>query len=260
MDDPEYQWVAVDVRPECRRVGIGSAVYEGLIAEAERRSLRGVRVTVRAESPEGLAFVAKRNFVERRRVWRSRLELTSADTSAMRSLLQELSDGGIRFTTLAEEGADDPRVLARVHQLNVDAGGDTPVLGPHTAIAFDDFRRFFLEGPAALPEAWFLATHGGEYVGISFAARDPARPDSLQQHFTGVRREYRRRKIALALKLLLIDFAQRHGFAHIDTSNDSMNTPMWTLNQGLGFHKSHERIQLECPLARSDRGARPPNR
>jgi predicted GNAT superfamily acetyltransferase len=70
----------------------------------------------------------------------------------------------------------------------------------------------------------------------------------LQQYFTGVRREARRRKLALALKLMVIDFAKRNGYARIETSNDSLNAPMWTLNKGLGFRKVRETIQFACKL------------
>jgi RimJ/RimL family protein N-acetyltransferase len=73
----------------------------------------------------------------------------------------------------------------------------------------------------------------------------------LQQYYTGTRPEYRRRKIALTLKPLLIDYAKRNGYARIETNNDSLNVPMWTLNQGLGFRSVPEHIHLECEFPRA---------
>jgi mycothiol synthase len=249
MDDPDFQWIACDVMPDRRRQGIGSRLYIALHAEAKRRGLRGLRVTVREDARESLAFVARRGFVERRRVWRSSLELATADTSALPSLVRELSAGGITFTTLAEEGPQDESVLHGLHELMVVSGRDIPVLGTHTPVPFDEFRQFFAAGPTAIPRAWFLAKDGPAYVGMSFGSSDTAQPRVLQQHFTGIRPEYRRRGIALALKLQLIEFAKRGGFERITTANDSMNQPMWTINQRLGFRKSQDRIQLEAAIS-----------
>ena len=53
--------------------------------------------------------------------------------------------------------------------------------------------------------------------------------------FNGVRREYRGRGIALALKLLAIDFCRRSGAARIRTNNDSENAPMLAINRRLGY-------------------------
>jgi mycothiol synthase len=139
----------------------------------------------------------------------------------------------------------DPAVLHRVHDLDVETGRDVPHVGAYTPIAFEVFRQFFMEDQNALPDAWFLAKEGGRYVGVTSAGREPAQPEVLQQYYTGTRPEYRRRKIALTLKLMLIDFAKRNGYLRIETSNDSLNEPMWTLNQRLGFRKMHESIHLE---------------
>jgi mycothiol synthase len=257
MDDPEFQWISCDVLPERRRQGVGSRLFDGLLAEARRRGLRGLRVTVREDSPEGLTFVAHRGFVERRRVWRSSLEVATADTSGLPSLARTLAEGGITLTTLSDEGPQDEGVLHRIHELMAVAGEDIPVLGTHTPFPYDEFRKFFVEGPTVIPQAWFLAQDGPEYVGLSFGSTDSAQPGVLQQHFTGTRPEYRRRKIALALKLRMIEFAKKAGFKEITTSNDSMNLPMWTINQRLGFRKTKARIQLETVF---ERPAAPSNR
>ncbi len=53
---------------------------------------------------------------------------------------------------------------------------------------------------------------------------------------TGVLREYRGRKIGLALKLLGIEFAKSRGAKELRTQNHGTNAPMLAINKRLGYH------------------------
>jgi len=249
QSDPSRLWIDAGVLPGCQREGIGSCIYDNLAAEAGKRGATALRCTVKEDSLAGRTFLASRGFVERRRSWRSSLDVASADTSELQRLIRGVSAGGIEITTLAREGADDPEVLRKVYELDALAGKDEPHVGVPTPIPFDEFRRYFWEGPNVLLDAWFLAKAGNRYVGITYAARELAQPEVLQQYFTGTHPDYRRRKIALTLKMVLLDYAKQKGFARIETNNDSLNLPMWTLNQRLGFRRLRVRIHLERELA-----------
>ena len=52
---------------------------------------------------------------------------------------------------------------------------------------------------------------------------------------TGVRRRYRGRKVAQALKILAVQQARARGVAQIETGNDSRNAAMLAINRKLGF-------------------------
>ena len=246
--DPKMQEIEINVLPSRQRQGIGSYLYDTLLAKAKERGATRLQCYVRENSAPGLAFVAKRGFREGRRRWRSSLEVASADTSQLAPLVRTLAAEGIEVATLSHEGVNDLQVLQRIHDLDVVAGKDMPRTGAYNPFSFEQYRRFFLEGENFLPDAWFLAKRGNQYVGISSGAREPAQPQVLQQYFTGVRPEFRRRRIALVLKLMLIEYAQQNGYARIETWNDSLNAPMWTLNKELGFRKVREMIELESEL------------
>jgi len=79
-----------------------------------------------------------------------------------------------------------------------------------------------------------VAVSGGIYIGYSelFAGRQV---DTLRQEATAVRRAYRRRRVALALKLRGLAYAQAHGYARVDTGMASNNAAMVALNTRLGF-------------------------
>jgi len=241
-------WTFVFVRPEFQGQGIGSRLYEILLQDARRQNGVCLRASVQTEELAGLAFSAHRGFAERRRDWQSVLDVDAADISRLPALLRGLRHGGIEVTTLAQEGVTDPTVLQRLYRLDVETGSDVPRLDPYNPWTFDQFRRAELEGPQVLPEAWLIAKAGGEYVALSFAEREASDPELLQQQYTCTRKEYRRRGLALTLKLGVIDFARRHGFRRIRTNNDSTNAPMWKLNEELGFRRISTTIQLEKPL------------
>jgi mycothiol synthase len=250
-DDPARPWIGGAVLPGHRRQGIGALLYDTVLAEAKRQGATGLRTRVRENSPDGRAFLAGRGFEERRRIWRSSLDVASADTQVLPSLLEAASTTGITFTSLAREGLNDLAVLRRIHDLEMATSVDVPRIGSFTPVPFDDWRAFSFGGPNTLPDAWFLAKDGDRFVGISFASREPAQPGVLQQHYTATRREYRGKKIAVTLKLMLIEYAKRNGYARIETSNDSLNAPMWAINQRLGFRKTYETLNVETEFRKA---------
>lgn len=103
----------------------------------------------------------------------------------------------------------------------------------------------WLEMPYVLPDALFIAKQGDEYVGVSDVSRFEAMPGGLTQGFTGVRREYRRRGLATALKVAGIVYAQSHGYQIIQTFNKPEQSAIRELNEKLGFEMMFENVTLE---------------
>ena len=251
MEDPASRrkyWTFIFVRPEYQRRGIGTQLYDVLLEDARRQNGISLRTSVQTGEMAGLAFSAQRGFTERMRDWQSVLEVEDADTSRLPSLLRELKDRGIEVSTLAEEGVTDPDVVRRLYQVELATSPDAPQMDPYVPWTLERFRRAELEGPTVLPEAWFIAKTGSEYVAVSWAIREAADPHMLQQDFTGTVREYRRQGLALTLKLCVTEYARRHGFRRIRTNNNSLNLPMWALNERLGFRILSTTLQMEKPL------------
>ncbi|MGA8542232.1 MAG: GNAT family N-acetyltransferase [Thermoplasmata archaeon] len=245
QDDPARPWAFADVHPEHVHHGIGSALYATALAVAQRRGATGLRCSVHSERPSDLAFLTHRGFVERRRSWISVLDLAHAETSRLPELVAKLSREGLHLTTLTREGETREEVQRGIYELGNVTGADVPRVGAFTPPSFEEYRRLQFSGPNYLPEAWMLAKEGTRYVGVSSAGREPAEPGMLRQWYTATRPEYRGRQVAETLKLMLIEYARRSGYARITTSNDSVNQPMWSLNQRLGFRKFSERIHTE---------------
>jgi len=61
---------------------------------------------------------------------------------------------------------------------------------------------------------------------------------------TGIEPDYCGRKIALALKLLVIQCARKYEAAYLRTNNDSENAPMLAVNHSPGYRPAPEKYLL----------------
>jgi len=246
--DPRRGWLQVFVDPPRQGHGIGRALADELATRAQAHGMEFLYTAVRADVPRDVAFLHRQGFVERRRSWLSVLEVTPTCLEGIPDGTDRLAEAGLRFTTLAEEGGDRPEVRAAVHRAYLAAREGIPTVVPTRPVSESEFVARNLEAPGVLPDAFFLARWGREYVGLSFLER-LAEPSSLLQVFTGTRPDWRRRGVALELKRRGIAYAQSHGIARIRTYNDSLNIAMWTINQRLGFTRQQEHVQGERRLA-----------
>jgi mycothiol synthase len=241
-------WEFILVHPEYQGRGIGTWMHDRLVAEARTLGATSLRAAVQEREAIGTAFLNHRGFQERRRTWQSTLDPGRVDVSRLPDMLRALASEGIEITTLAEEGVEDPEVIRKLYELDRDTSPDVPRMDPFTPWTLEQYARLELGGPRQLPEAWFIAKHQGRYIAMSVGKHELANRETLHQSYTCTLREYRRRGIALALKLSLIEYAQEHRYRRIETENDSMNAPMWAMNERLGFRRSTIWIQMERPL------------
>jgi ribosomal protein S18 acetylase RimI-like enzyme len=247
--DPQKYFLLVMVHPEVRRRGIGSAVYDDLLAILAQRDARVVHADVAKETmTDSIAFLTHRGFAEVARGFESRLDVAAFDFARFAGAAERVAAQGIVLTTLAAERERDPDALRRAYELELACGRDVPGIGEPTDVPFELFLQHSVERPTALPDAFFLAKDGDDYVGLSQLQRRLAQPAVLQQHLTGVRRGYRGRGIAMALKLQTVKYAQAHGYREIRTGNDARNRAMLRINEAMGYVKEPATITFEKPL------------
>src|SRR3972149_6060569 len=212
---PQTYYLNVTVDPALRQRGIGSAIYDALLGELQRRGALAVR--------SGGATGAE----------------------------ERVPAQGILLPRLGAEGERDPEALRKAYELQQACGRDVPAVGQPTDTTFEMFVAHDIEAPTALLDAFFLAKDGDRYVGVSLLQRRLAQPDVLSQHLTGLLREYRGRGIAMALKLQTVKYAQAHGYREIRTGNDARNRPMLRINEAMGFVKEPAWITFEKRLGGS---------
>ena len=141
---------------------------------------------------------------------------------------------GICFVTLTDVMGRDPAWQHNIWQLFSQIEQDIPTPHHEEPTPFNQYADYY-KGDDFRPDSWAIAMDGnGDYVGMSVVNVMAKRPHGLFAGITGVIRSHRRRKIATALKLQSIKYAQQNGFRTIYTDNEE-NNPMFQLNLELGF-------------------------
>ena len=250
MFHPRKFWISIYVDPPVHGKGIGSSIYERLNGELEKLNAVVAWAGSKEDLPRLTEFYQKRGFAERMRAWESRLDIKTADTAKFQNYPEKTMRQGISFTNLAAERRNDQDSLRKLHELVQLISADIPSPAPFTPISFEQWKAFELKNPSLLPDGYMIAKDGDRYVGLSTVWRLDQEPRGLVQGNTGVRREYRGKGIAVALKLKVIDFAKQNGYERIKTWNASNNAPMLAVNTKLGFKRGVGWITLEKDLER----------
>lgn len=240
---PQRFLVTFYVNPEFHGQGIGKALYEKVLASLQPHKPISARVQVRESSQRALRFFAERGFVETKRDWVSVLEVASCDLTPYEELESTLTSEGITFTTLGELQAKDPEALRKFHTLFSEVRLDVPRSEPATPISYEFFVDNIINAPDFDGRLFLVALDGEDYIG--FTGMYPfGDTKALDQWLTGVKREYRKRNIALALKIRAIQFAKDNGYMSIRTDNDSTNIGMLAINNKLGFKRGAANLSL----------------
>ena len=236
---PHKFWVSVLVDPSYLSQGIGRALASLLDAEAHAHRAVCYWTNIRRDDPRSLRFAARQGFVELRTTWLSVLDLSTANPPSFEDRSDQFEREGIRFTTLAREGPTRSEVRRRLYELWTETSRDAPRMGEYAPPPFDQFAAD-IDRPEMIPDAFFLAALGEAYVASSHLERNPSEPEALMVGFTGTRSAYRGRGLATELKRRSLEYARRHGIRYLKTLNDSLNDPIWKINQKMGFRRTME--------------------
>jgi ribosomal protein S18 acetylase RimI-like enzyme len=237
----------VGVAPAYRRQGLGTRLADEVEGFAASNQVRWVEAEVRESNlPVGLPFVAARGYVELERYRTSVQTPSSVDLSGLSTLRSRLEGGGIEL--VAFPAVDSPLAREELYRATLQIWRDMPH-EPH--VDWEDptpetFARTIFERSSVLLDGFFVARDGQRIVGLSYLAR---RPDGdAEVGDTGVLRDYRRRGIARALKLMVTRFAGEHGIARVHTDNRADNAGMLAINRELGFVPGEEIAIFEKTL------------
>ena len=243
---PESFHVNVEVNPDFQRRGIGSALYNQVIDEVQAFNPPALRADAFTNLPQGFVFLQKRGFHEAFRETPVHLDVKAFDPSPYAGLEPMLKAEGIVIKTLRELKSDPDRDR-KIYDLMCAVDKDLPHEGdgPYLEPAFDDWVRW-VNGQSVLPDAYFIALHADEYIGMRELGRYS--DYALLGGLLGTRREYRNRGIGLAMQLRGIIYAREQGYHFLKTCTAVQNVPMQNLFNKLGYARDPEWQQCQKDL------------
>ena len=225
------------VRPETRRQGVGSLLYEDLLQTVKDVKMDKLRVNVRDNFPEGRAFAERRGFTENRHTIGMELDLLAFDDRSYIQVIKKLKNEGFRFTTMEELG-DTEEAQRKLYTLNDSASASTPGQGgEHAWSSFEDFRQSVCRSGWYRPAGQIVAidTASGAWAAMSAITRMDGR-DYAYNLFTGVDLPYRGRKLGQAVKALALRYARSVLKTNIvRTHHNTRNQPMIAIDNKFGY-------------------------
>jgi GNAT superfamily N-acetyltransferase len=222
-------FVAPRVLPEQRRRGVGQALLRALIRHAE--TLGVDKVWAGVTDPGSRAFAERFGFNE-----------VDSEVEQVRRLETPLEPrplpDGIEVVSIAER----PELLETAYPLACEGWADFATVAPATLDLPD-----WLRNEATLPAGSFVALADGEVVGYSgLCAHDT--DGVAEDGLTVVRRDWRRRGVAGALKQRELAWAAENGYREVVTWTQTGNEGMRTLNACLGYEYRDVATKMVAPL------------
>lgn len=221
------------VHPDHQRRGVGKAIYSHIVKILSQHQLAILTADTRENQTDALGFLARRGFevVQRRPVLR--LNVKSFDRARILSGKMHSTRQKITVSALSELMFEVPDWKRRCWDLDWEIVQDIPSPDVPTRSTLESYSQHF-EHSEFTPQSWFIALQGDEWVGMSIIDTNASTPGTFYTSVTGVRRSFRRKGIATALKLRGIEYVRSLDGQIIETDNEE-NNPMLNLNLALGF-------------------------
>jgi mycothiol synthase len=242
---PQKFMIWVGVHPRHQKSGIGSALYETILQGLQPFDPLALRTRAAVDHPQSIRFLEKRGFREVIRDIPSELNVQAFNLRRFTGLEDGFRGNGIEIKTLPEL-ENDPERNRKLYDLDWEISLSVPgdLAAGMGRRGLENYVKVAITGPSALPDGFFVAVKGEEFIGLSHILSSE-KGVSLYQGLTGVKPQYRRHGIGLAMKIRCIAYAQATGHTRILAENDAKNIPMLAMNERLGFIRKPDVITFE---------------
>jgi GNAT superfamily N-acetyltransferase len=235
---PGVARAGISVFAEQRGRGLGSALLAAVGSWARERGYEELMASVAEDDGASFAWAERRGF---REVGRNSLLVFDLDGVEAPEVDPP---EGIEIASWA----DRPNVARGMYEVAREAYPDVPGEDDDEMALFEDWLSVDMQGSGDRPEATFVALAGDEVVGYAKFSLGDARPNVAFHDMTGVKRVWRGRGIAAALKRAEIAWAKENGFTRLETFNEERNEPIRRLNERHGYRLEPGEIVVRGPI------------
>jgi GNAT superfamily N-acetyltransferase len=236
---PSVGSALLTVLAERRGRGVGTTLYRELSRWCAAQRVETIEAMVEADDEESLGYARRRRFIEVERYPKRVLELGDLVAPAV------APPSGVEIVSWAER----PEVARGIYAVAVEAYADVPGGEDEVMESFEDWLVHDMQGSSDRPDATFVALAGDEVVGYAKFSLTAAQPAVAFHDMTGVKRAWRGRGVAGALKRAQIGWAKANGYERLETGNEVRNEPIRRLNASLGYRETPGRVLMRGPLA-----------
>lgn len=236
---PQVGYALLTVLRDHRGLGVGTGLLGTAHAWLAERRVGEAEGPVPEDDEESLAWSFRRGFREVERESRLVLDLRKHDPPPGEP------PTGVEIVTWAEQ----PQLARGMYEVACEAFPDIPGAADDVIESFDDWLEHHMRGSGDRPEATFVALAGGEVVGYAKFSLTAARPQEANHDMTGVKRAWRGRGIAGALKRTQIAWAKQAGYERLVTTNEVRNEPIRRLNERLGYRVAPGRVLVRGSIS-----------
>jgi len=222
------------VHPDQQGRGFGAFCYDFIIKEL--KPLDPIKLSMHVHEPDthSVRFIKKRGFKNTFKERESSLDLIAYNPKLFQDKLDSVLKQGFRILTLSEFRKEDNKADYKAWELERDAAPDMPWTDPITIPEFDVYKKSVIANPKFNPDSWFFVIDGTRIAGLNNLWKSEINK-GINTGLTAVRRGYRRKGIATALKHTSLIWAKIHGFEWIRTDNAANNEGMLSINIRAGF-------------------------
>ena len=213
------------VAPDSRGAGVGTSVLRAVEAWASERGATELEGPVQEDDADSIAWTERHGYAEVERNSHLVLDLTTIDPP------EPDPPPGIEIVTWAER----PELAAGLYEVAREATPDIPGAEEDELGSLEEWLERDMGGAGDDPHAVFVALAGTEVTGFAKFSLSTGDRERAFHDLTGVRRAWRGRGIAAALKRTQIAWAKNAGFTSLQTSNEARNEPIRRLNERHGY-------------------------
>ena len=235
--DSDVGWIWFGVAGHRRGSGVAGALYRELSLHLQALGKTMCDTSAWSDDEVALAFLRKRGFVEVERFEFVRLDLDGYERHEVEP------PPGVAIVPLADRSGFE-REMFDVHR---EALADLPSTEDLTP-EYDAFYVWEIAHPSRRLDLSFLALHDDRVIGYATLGAVPGSNDATNV-MTAVKRDWRRRGVAAALKTVQLAAAKRAGFRGVVTISEVRNESMRQLNERLGYRAQAAQLIMRGPLA-----------